>query len=200
MRPVRGFDRPLLQWMFIGVSVLLVAIAAFEAVALRRERAQREALHAANLEGRLDRQQLEMQLAREKSAREALSLEVARLRTPGDLMPPAPTLTLTPMTAPSATPPVPTVDQPVPDELIALRLALPAEVEPGGRFTISLRSWSGGPVLWMRGNLPATRVDRVGMVTATISGDVLVPGAYELILTAEGAQVASYQVTVGGGR
>lgn len=203
MRPVRGFERPLLQWMFIGVSMLLVAIVAVEAVALRRERGRRDALLAANLEGRLDRQQLEMQLAREQAAREALSREVARLRGSADAAGrPLPSLTLTPTTTPSATPPEPSVDRPAPEQLIALRLALPRTGETGDLFSVSLRSWSGGPVLWMRGNLSATRVDGRRLVIAPISGDVLARGAYEVTLSTAGANgqpsqwVASYQVTI----
>lgn len=202
MRPVRGFDRPPLQWMFIVASVLLVAVTLFLAAGLRRERARREALHATELEGRLDRQQLQMRFAREQSAREALSIEVARLRgragAGADGGAP-PTLTLTPTLTPQVTPPEPSVERPGRDQMIALRLVLPAGADPAPRFAISLRRWSGGPVLWTRGNLPATRVDGTPMVIATIVGDVLETGAYELTLTTDpGAHVAAYHVAVGG--
>ena len=201
MRPVPGFERPLLQWAFIALSLLLVIVVAAEAWALRRERGRREAIHAAELEGRLERQQLEMRLVREQSAREALSLEVARLRGRDDAgqAAPVPTLTLTPMAAPSAAPPDPSVEQPPAEQLIALRLVLPSTVDARRRFAVSLRAWSGGPVLWLRGNVPAVAVEGRQMVIALISGDLLARGTYEVTVTSEAdppAPVASYQVSV----
>jgi hypothetical protein len=208
MRPVRGFEHPLLQWIFVGLSVVLMAVVVVGALALRRERGRRDAIHAAELEGRLDRQQLEMRLAREQSAREALSIEVARLRgssSDGSQLPPPPTLTLTPISAPSATPPDPSVEQPPSEQPIALRLVLPRGADVRRKFSVSLRSWSGGAVLWMRGDVPATAVDGRPMVIALITGDVLASGAYEVTVSAEptdsqpSTPVASYQVAVGGG-
>lgn len=203
MRPVKGFERPLLQWTFIGLSVVLIAIAAVQAVALQREKGRREALQTADLDGRLDRQELEMRLARERSAREALSLEVARLRSKSGIeRGPLPTLTLTPIAAASATPPDPSVDRPAPDQLVALRLVLPSTADSAGRFSVSLRSWSGGPVLWTRGNLPAAEAGGERMVIAPVSGDVFAPDAYEVTLSAESAAgqpqkpIANYQLAV----
>lgn len=203
MRPVKGLERPLLQWMFIGLSVVLIAIVAVQGVALQREKGRREALLAADLDGRLDRQELEMRLAREQSAREALSLEVARLRGQADAEgQPLPTLTLTPIATASATPPDPSVERPASDVLIALRLVLPSAADSGRKFAVSIRSWSGGPVLWMRGHLPAVSVDGRPMVIAPISGDVFAPDAYEVTLSADTAAgqppepIASYQIAV----
>lgn len=199
MRPVKGFERPLLQWTFIGLSVVLIAIVAVQAVALQREKGRREALQTADL----DRQELEMRLARERSAREALSLEVARLRSKSGIeRGPLPTLTLTPIAKAPATPPEPSVDRPAPDQLIALRLVLPPAADSAGRFSVSLRSWSGGPVLWTRGNLPAAEAGGERMVIAPISGDVFAPDAYEVTLSAESAAgqplkpIANYQLAV----
>jgi hypothetical protein len=203
MRPVKGFERPLLQWTFIGLSVVLIAIVAVQGVALHREKGRREALQVADLDGRLDRQALEMRLAREQSAREALSLEVARLRGKAESEgQPPPTLTLTPITAPSATPPDPSVERPAADRLIALRLVLPPAVDADRRFAVSIRRWSGGPVLWLRGNLPVVSSEGQRMVIAPISGDVFEPDAYEVTLSADSAPgqpqepIASYQTAV----
>jgi hypothetical protein len=207
MRPVRGLERPLLQWIFVGLSVVLIGVVVVQALALRRERGRREAIHANELEVRLDHQELEMRMARERSAREALSLEVARLRgkSAGSNPPSAPpTLTLTPISTPSATAPEASVEQPPPDQLIALRLVLPRAADVRRTFNVSVRSWSGGSVLWMRGNVPATAVDGRQMVVASIAGDVLASGAYEITVSTEptdgqpSTQVASYQVAVRG--
>jgi hypothetical protein len=95
------------------------------------------------------------------------------------------------------------VNPPAPERLIALRLVLPAGSPIGGTFTVSIRSWSGGEVLWMRGNLPVTVSDGPRMVIAPISGDLLAPGAYEISLSLQSANgqarepVARYLVTVG---
>jgi hypothetical protein len=203
MRPVGGFDRPVLQWLFVALGLALILAAAAEAVGLRRARTQIEALRAADLNRRLERQQLEARVAREQAARESLTLEIARLRggnAAGGA--PTPTLTLTPLKTRGATPPPPTVAVPAPAQAIELRLVLGAAPQRAKSYAITLRRWSGGEVVWSRGGLEALTVEGKPMVTARITGDVLTAGAYELALTAntpEGsaADVASYELAVG---
>lgn len=60
---------------------------------------------------------------------------------------------------------------------------------------------SGGEQVWPRGALTGTKVDGRPAVTAPITGDVLTPGAYEILLTAifadgKSSEVASYEVAV----
>lgn len=200
MRPVSGFDRPVVQWLFVALGVALVIAAAAEAIGLRRTAAQIEALRAADLNGRIERQQLEARVAREQAARESLSLELARAG--GRAVAPAlATLTLTPLTKRGATPPAPTVAPPAPDQTIELRLVLDAGARGSAkRYAIALRRWSGGEVVWSRGGLSMTTVDGRLMVTARITGDVLTAGSYEIALSAGGsdnADVASYELSVG---
>src|SRR4051812_40476377 len=67
MRPVSGFERPVMQWGFVGLGVLLVLLSSGEALALRRARTQMEALRAENLGVRVDRDALQARAAREQS-------------------------------------------------------------------------------------------------------------------------------------
>lgn len=201
MRPVSGFDRPGLQWLFIAIGLVLIGVAAAEGVALRRVRAQVAAARAADLNSRIELDQLRVQTAREQAAREALTLELARQRGIGRAVT-QPTLTLLPLIKRGAQPPEPTVAKPVESQSIQLRLVLPARQEPAdARYSIAIRSWSGGEIVWSRGGLTMTTVENKRMVMAFISGDVFTPGAYEIALTrtipgGNLAEVASYEIAV----
>jgi hypothetical protein len=198
MRPVSGFERPIVQWIFVALGVVLIVVAAAEAVALRRGRAQAESLRAAQLNERIQREQIEKRLTHEQATREALTLELARVR--GGALTPAtqPTLTLTPLTRRGAQPPDATVAQPAAAQSIQLRLVLPAgRVASTARYTIALRTWSGGETIWQRSGITGSTVDGKPMVAAFITGDVLSPGAYEVALTsAPGGEIAAYEVGV----
>jgi hypothetical protein len=203
MRPVRGFERPAVQWLFVALGAALVVVAGAEGLALVRARNVTNTLRAADLSARVDRRQLEARAAREQAAREALSLELGRVRngTSGTAAH-EPTLTLPAITVRAATPPEPTVKAPAQTETIQLRLLLPADRAPADkRYAIAFRGWSGGTVLWSRGGLAASVVDKHAMVTARLTGDVLEPGAYEIVLTdvttGTPAEVAFYHVSVG---
>ncbi len=205
MRPISGFDRPALQYLFALLAVVLIAVGAWGAVSVRRATREIERLHAAELNGRLERERLEARAAREQSARESLALQMARAKSgAGDSKSPdVPTLTLTPLTKRGSAPPPPTVTPPAQVQVIALRLVLPRGADPrGGAYLIAVRSWSGGQTIWARGALPSIEADGRRMVQAHVTGDVFAPGSYEVLLTttaADGTQkeVASYEVTVG---
>jgi len=201
MRPVSGFDRPGLQWLFIGIGVVLMSVAVAEGIVLMRARAQLTAARAADLNSRIELDQLRAQTAREQAAREALTLELARQRGSGGAVT-QPTLTLSPLIKRGAQPPDPTVAKPAESQSIQLRLVLPARHEAADAgYSIAIRSWSGGDIVWSRGGLKMTTVENKRMVIAFISGDVFMPGAYEIALTrtiAGGnlAEVASYEIAV----
>jgi len=201
MRPVSGLERPALQWLFVALGVALVVVAVGEAVGLRRARGQIAALRAADLNARIERQQLQARAAREGSAREALALEVGRLRANGPGVS-QPTLTLSPLLKRGATPPEATVERPAENQVIQLRLVLPARRPPQATaYTVLVRSWSGGETIWSRSGLGLSTVDNRSMVTAFITGDVFAPGAYEIALSSTSAgnkteDIAAYEIAV----
>ena len=206
MRPVNGFARPIVQWLFVALAVALIAIAAAEAFALRRAHDEIESLRAARLESRVEQEQLESRLTHEQATREALALELTRVRASTGLAPgsggasAAPTLTLMPLTHRGPKPPDATVAQPPSGQSIELRLVLPrGPAAPAARYAIAVRTWSGGDTVWRRGGLSGSTVDGQPMVTTFVTGDVFATGAYEVLLTS-GAEkpvdVAVYEIAV----
>lgn len=200
MRPVSGFDRPGVQWLFIMLGVALIAVAAGEATALLRTRAEIRSLRAESVNDRIAREQLDARAAREQSARESLSLELARQRGAAGAAT-QPTLTLTPLRTRGPQPPDATVARPAENQAIELRLVLPAGTEPpAARYTIVVRTWTGGDTVWSRGGVMMSTVDNKRMVTTFITGDVFAPGAYEIGLTRKAGEmtgdVAAYEVGI----
>jgi hypothetical protein len=200
MRPVSGFERPGLQWLFIVFGVVLIAVAATEAVALRRARSELTSLRTADLNERVELDRVHAEAARERAAREAFALQLARERR-GSAAPAQPTLTLSPLVKRGAQPPDPTVGKPADEESIQLRLLLPRAKEPAGaRYTIVIRRWSGGDTVWSRSGLAFTTIDNTPMVASFITGDVFVPGPYEIALTRgsgeKAVDVAAYEVAI----
>jgi hypothetical protein len=201
MRPISGFERPLIQWLFVALSIVLIATVGGAAWVARRANAAAALARAAEQNGRFERQQLDAQLARERSSREALSLELTRQRESGaEPTGVMPTLTLTPLTVRGATPPEPSVTAQHATQVIELRLVLPSSARRYTAFDIALRDWSTGHVVWSRGGLIATTIDRQSMVTTYVTGELFRPGAHELLLSAQTPQgkreeVASYEIT-----
>lgn len=200
MRQVSGFERPIVQWLFVASGIILIAVAAGEALALRRARAEVESVRAADLSSRIEGDRLRGQLTREQAARESFSLELARQRAAGASTA-LPTLTLSPLTHRDAQPPDPTVVKPADTQLIQLRLVLPSSAKSDApRYRIGMRTWSGGDAVWSRSGLPMSTIESRRMVTAFITGDVLAPGAYEITLATDAgdksAEVAVYEVGV----
>ncbi|MFL6279729.1 MAG: hypothetical protein ACJ731_06440 [Vicinamibacterales bacterium] len=201
MRPVSGFERPALQWLFVGLGLVLIATAAAEGIALRRARTEIAALHASDRSAQIEIDALRARAAREQAARERLTLELAHQRGAGNAVT-EPTLTLTPLIKRAAQPPEPTVTRPGDRQLIQLRLVLPARAgAAGARYTIVIRTWRGGDAVWSRGGLSMTTVDTKPMVTSFLTGDVFAPGAYEVALarTAPGggaSDVAAYEIAI----
>jgi hypothetical protein len=197
VRPIRGLDRPPLQWLFAALALVLILVTVTLAVTLRRAQARADALLVAEAEALLVAQRLEIELARERSASEALAIQVGRLKGPERTSDTAPTLTLTPPASRSATPPEPTVPPPAPAQSIALRLVLPPGADTSRRFSITIRDWSTGEVHWRRHGLAAATVEGRPVVVAHVAGDVFARGAYEVVLSAGEEVVASYEMAVG---
>lgn len=201
MRPVSGFERPALQWLFIALGIVLIAVAVGEGAALLRARAQIATLRAADLTARIEIDKLSAQAAREQAARESFALQLARQRGTGPAVT-QPTLTLSPLIKRGAQPPDPTVAKPADHQSIQLRLLLPGRAESqDARYAVLIRTWSGGDTVWSRNGLAATMADNKRMVTTFITGDVFAAGAYEILLTrmvagGSPADVASYDLAI----
>jgi hypothetical protein len=205
MRPISGLERPWAQWLLVALSVLLIALAAWGAIGLRRASREIERIKAADLEARVEREQIERRLAREQSTRESLALELARHRTRAAEGSAPPTLTLWPLRTRGSIPPEATVALPSATQVIDVRLVLPRGVDRRhAQFHATMRSWSGGDTIWTRGRLTASSLEGRPTVVARVPGDVFQPGAYEIALTAgsggAAAGVASYEVTIGNER
>lgn len=201
MRPVSGFERPVLQWLFVAIGAALIVTAVAEAIELRRLRGEIAALQTTTVNGRLEREALQKREARERSAREALSLEIGRLRNGVSAGTAPPTLTLSPLARRGATPPAPTVDTLGRTQVLQIRLLLPPKAVGGASYTITVRTWSSGDTIWSRGGLQSAIVDGQAMVTALVTGDVFAAGPYEVSLTKvlpdrTIADVASYEIGI----
>ena len=200
MRAIRGFDRPALQWTFVAIAIILIALAASLAVAVRRLSGTVRELRAAQLQDRVDRERLQGQLAREQSTREALTLELGRVRAGlagGDAHRDAPTLTLQPLHRREAAPPAPTMDAPPPARTIELRLVLPRHADPKlAPFDLSVRDWVTGQARLARGGLKASPLGGGHAVTAYVPGDVFASGSHEVILRSGQSEIATYEITV----
>lgn len=175
-------------------GVVLIAACTASGVALVRLRHAVEESRREAMQARIDRDQTEASLARERSTRESLALQLGKERSaaPG----PAPTLTLTPVTKKSPRGPetaVPQTSAPV----IDLRLVLPRGA-PAAPFTVTCRSWSTGAVAWMRAALPAGSADGTPAIVLPITPDMLPPGTHEFVLTAGAPEklVTTYEVAV----
>lgn len=206
MRSISGFDRPFLQYLFVSIALVLVAMGAWGAMSVRRASREIERLQEAARRDRIEREQLEARAAREQSARESLALQLARERSgaPPDSEEEIPTLTLSPLTERGPAPPPPTVAPPRPSQIIVLRLELPAVAkQPPVSYQIAVRAWSGGQTVWSRAGLTSIgRTAGRGFLQAYITGDVFQPGSFEVLLAATArdgtsTDVASYEVTVG---
>jgi hypothetical protein len=203
MRPISGFERPAVQYAFVGLAIVLIATGVWGGITVRRAAKQNGQLRADLLNARVERDQLEARAAREQSARESLSLQLSRARSRPRADGATPGLTLMPLKTRGSAPPPPTVATLAPSQVIELRLRVPGRPDPRiVTYQAAVRSWSGGQTLWSRAGLKTIEVDRQPLVHAYVTGDVFAPGAYEVLLTgtaADGAQkeIASYEVTVG---
>ena len=194
-----------MQWVFVALAIVLIAIAGAEAFGLRRAHGEIESLRAARLESRVQQEQLETRLVHEQATREALALELTRLRTSTSSAPSSggsapPTLTLTPIAQRGAQPPDPTVAQPDAAQSIQLRLVLPrGRTTASVRYAVAVRTWSGGETVWQRSGLSSSTIEGRAMVTTFVTGDVFTTGAYEVLLTAvaeKPIEVAAYEIAV----
>ena len=197
---MRGFERPRVQWMVIALcAVLTIMLAAATVRMWTLQDLLRKADQVMGLNEK-ERQTLERDLARERSAREALSLELGRARS--GAAPPS-TLTLDPLIKRSGSPPESNMEAPRADGVIELRLLLPDTAPPNlKQLQITARDWSTGTVRWSVGSARLTPVDGRRAAVAYVTGEMIAAGTYEFLLTPMGEggpqpdAVAAYELGI----
>ena len=207
VQPLKGFEKPLLQWAVVAASVVLVVLLASATLSLRRAQNELRAAGEAQRACEGDLRAVEEQLSKERAAREAFSLELARVRaqqgSSATAIADVPTLTLVPPADRKPVPPAPALAAPEPALSIQLRLLLPPNVNLKQReFQIAARDWSTGRELWSTAHAASGMVDGRRAAIAHVTGEMLKPGSYELVITASGDSgtapepIASYELTV----
>jgi hypothetical protein len=174
IKGVPGAERPLVQWLLVLLCVAIVVLAGGVA---RRERAAAEALRLMKetLAAADARQvQLERQLARERSAREAFEIGLGRERAANSPQ----GIPLEPGLSPSGHP---AQQLRIPPDVSRVQLVLPLGTKRYERYRAAIRPWSGGDELWVHAALRAD-IDPKRLFVA-VPVDVLSRGAYELALS-----------------
>jgi hypothetical protein len=174
IRGVPGADRPLVQWLLVASCVLIVGLA----IALvKRDRAidatvrqLRQDLDA----GAATQLNLERQLVRERSAREAFEIGLGRERAANSL----PGIPLQPGLNRSGRP---TQEIRIPPDASRVQLVLPLGSKRYERYRAALRPWTGGDELWVHAMLRPAGDPRRLFVAVPV--DVLSGPAYELSLS-----------------
>ncbi len=190
---IPGLERPILQWALVAVCLIIVGLGIALTkrdraadVALRQLRKDAESSAAAQLE-------LERQLARERSARQAFEIGLGRERAANSI----PGIPLQPGLDPSGRP---TQELRIPTGIDRVQLVLPLGARRYDRYRAAIRPWTGGDEVWVHAMLHADVDPRRLFVAVPI--DVLPRGAYELSLsgvTADGRRedVATFTFEVG---
>lgn len=201
MRPVKGLDKPLVQWFLLAACAVMTILLVLAARSVARATRQVDDLVAGQTTAAVDRQSLEEQLTRERATREALALEIARLRarqgpetSSGSEIP---TLTLAPTASLGVGPPEPTVAEPGRAQLIELRLLMPETVGDNVKTCqIIARDWSTGQPRWSRADVPVADIDGRRAAVAYVTGEMFAPGAYELLVTPTASDTGASEPTV----
>lgn len=196
MKGVPGAERPLVQWALVLLCIVIVVLAAGVA---RRERAAADTIRQMKKDldaGEKVQLQLERQIARERSAREAFEIGLGRERAANNPQGTA----LQPGLDPSGRP---KQQVRIPPDVSRVQFVLPLGTKRYERYRAAIRPWSGGDELWVHAMLRAD-IDPARLFVA-VPVDVLPRGAYELTLgglTADGRreEVASFtfEVTANG--
>lgn len=176
---VPGLDRPIVQWIVFLLCVALVALGVMSAGRIRALRAQIGTLNADARVAERRREELERQLAREQSAREALAIGLTRERAASEQVKPVvPAFTLTPGLSRSG---IPEQKLAVPADAAAVQLELVTARRPGRTYRVGVVPFAGGDELWSHARI-RPRTPRAPVVVI-IPAEILVPGRYGLALT-----------------
>lgn len=174
IKGIPGAERPLVQWSLV---LLCVAIVALAAGLVQRERDARGTI--TQMKKDLDaaakvQLQLERQIARERSAREAFEIGLGRERAANNPQ----GISLLPGLDPSGHP---KQQLRIPPDMSRVQLVLPLGSKRYDRYRAAIRPWSGGDELWVHAMLRAD-VDPKRLFVA-VPLDVLPRGSYELSLS-----------------
>ena len=191
-----GAERPLVQWSLVLLCIVITVLAAG---LVRRERAANDTVRQIRAE--LDDEkkvqlQLERQVARERSAREAFEIGLGRERAANSPQ----GIALQPGLDPSGRP---RQQVRIPPDVSRVQLVLPAGSKRYERYRAAIRAWNGGDDLWVHAMLRAD-IDPARLFVA-VPVDVLPRGAYELSLSGlrsdgrrEDVATFTFEVTLNG--
>jgi hypothetical protein len=174
IRGVPGADRPVLQWLLVSLSVLIIVLAV---LLIRRDRETERGLRAMaqDLRAASERQlALERQIARERSAREAFEIGFGKERSANTL----PGIPLEPGLDSSGKP---KQQLRLPAGVGRVQLVLPVGERRYPRYRAAIRPWQGGEDLWLNAML-RTNVDPRRLFVP-VPVEVLAPGGYSLLLS-----------------
>ncbi|HSL23179.1 MAG TPA: hypothetical protein VK886_16740 [Vicinamibacterales bacterium] len=177
IRGVPGVERPVVQWLLLALSVLIIVLAA---LVVRRQRASEAVV--GGLRQELDQAvrhqaELELQVQRERAARESFQISLEQERGAGGL----PGIALEPGLSPSG---LPTQQLRVPPDARRVPLVLPLPPQRYEHYRAALRPFTGGDDLWVHGRLHPEGDAR--RLIVPVPGEVLAPGSYELALSGIG--------------
>jgi hypothetical protein len=193
MKPVPGLSRFGAQWALVVGAVVLIAVLWWALLELRASRGAQRALTESVERVHRERSALEADLARERATREALALEIARLRSAGGTsaaVPQVPTLTLTPGAPAGGAAPETAITAPAPERTVELRLVLPASAPRLEHASIVARDWSTGGGRWTITGRAAVGEGR-RLVRAFVTGEMLAAGSYEILLRGDGDETVA---------
>lgn len=174
IRGVPGADRPVLQWLLVSLSILIVVLAG---LLIRRDRETERGLRAMaqDLRAASERQlALEREIARERSAREAFEIGLGKERAANTL----PGIPLEPGLDSSGKP---RQQLRIPSDVARVQLVLPVGDKRFPRYRAAIRPWQGGDDLWLHAMIRANVDPRRVFVPVPV--EVLAPGAYSMLLS-----------------
>lgn len=166
-----GGDRPLVQWMLVVSAIVVVVLAVLLMSRGRQRLATITRLHQTVGELQAQQEELDRQLARERSAREAFQIGLDRKRAAAAVT----VVALEPGFDPHAP-----LQQVRVTGLSRLAVALPLAAAHE-RYRVVLRSFTTGEELWAHARLRAEPDHRQLLVPLPV--ELLEPGSYELVLS-----------------
>jgi hypothetical protein len=176
--PIRGLDRPIVQWSLLVLCVSLTTLGIWSVVRIRAVGARVRTLEAAVQIAERRAEELDRQLARERAAREAFAIGLQRERAANAREKAAiVSFRLTPGLAFSG---VPDQQVTIPADAVAVQVELVTARRARRTYRVGIRPITGGEELWTHARLRTRTSDAPLLVI--VPPEILTPGAYELTL------------------